>query len=137
MNIEQAINKLKINGYKITKQREHLLELFFNQDQYVPAKDIILAFQKEFPGASFDTIYRNIYTFVELEILESIDMNNEKQFRVHCNTKLHHHHFICKKCGVIKPINICPIETVEHQLPGYQINNHKFELFGYCPPCNK
>lgn len=50
MNIETALQKLKEKGYKRTKQRERILDIFINQDQYIAAKDILKEIQEDFLG---------------------------------------------------------------------------------------
>jgi Fur family transcriptional regulator, zinc uptake regulator len=136
LNSEKAINILKENGFKQTKQREKLIDIFLGKDQYMPVKDILKEFQEDFPSVSYNTVYRNLYTLVDLKILESTLMNGEQLFRLHCETDGHHHHFICTDCGTTSPIDICPMPDVNKSLPGYQIKNHKFEVYGKCPECN-
>ncbi|MRG85827.1 Fur family transcriptional regulator [Salinibacillus xinjiangensis] len=138
MNARKALDILKENGYKQTKQREKLIEIFQgkDKDQYFPVKDILVEFQDDFPSASYNTVYRNLYTLVDLNILESTNLNGEQLFRLHCETDGHHHHFICTQCGKTKPIEVCPIQQVDDSLPGYMIQNHKFEVYGTCPECN-
>jgi Fur family transcriptional regulator, zinc uptake regulator len=136
VNAEKALQILKENGFKQTKQREKLIDIFINVDQYIPVKDVLKEFQKDFPSASFNTVYRNLYTLVDLNILESTIMNGEQQFRLHCETNGHHHHFICVKCGLTRPIEVCPMEEVNNSLPGFQIMKHNFEVYGKCPSCS-
>ncbi|MBM7553703.1 Fur family transcriptional regulator [Thalassobacillus pellis] len=135
MNLDTAINKMKSKGYKHTKQRERILEIFSRQDQYIAAKTILKEIQKDFPGVSFDTVYRNLYLLADEEILESTDLDGEKHFRFHCDTHGHHHHFICTDCGKTKAVEFCPMEKIESSLSGYAIDNHKFEIYGKCPQC--
>ncbi|MBB6452323.1 Fur family zinc uptake transcriptional regulator [Salirhabdus euzebyi] len=136
MNAEKALHVLKENGFKHTKQREKLVEIFEGKDQYLPVKEILQEFQENFPGASFNTVYRNLYTLVDLKILESTMLNGEQLFRLHCDTHGHHHHFICTICGKTSPIDVCPMDEVNKSLQGYQIQNHKFEVYGTCPSCH-
>ncbi|GGF24724.1 transcriptional repressor [Halobacillus andaensis] len=136
MNLETAIQKLKEKGYKKTRQRERILEIFVNQDQYIAAKTIIKEIQEDFPGVSYDTIYRNLYLLTDEEILESTELSGEKHFRLGCDTHGHHHHFICTDCGKTKPIDFCPMESINENLQGYDIENHKFEIYGKCPVCH-
>ncbi|SDK16876.1 Fur family transcriptional regulator [Sediminibacillus albus] len=135
MNESQALNLLKRNGFKHTRQREKLLDIFSTHDQYLSVNSIWKEFGKDFPGASYDTVYRNLYTMVELEILETTTLEGEKYFRFHCNIDGHHHHFICMDCGTTRPLRICPIDEVASDLPEYEIANHKFEVYGKCPEC--
>ncbi|WP_082235056.1 Fur family transcriptional regulator [Halobacillus massiliensis] len=136
MKLESALQKLKTSGYKKTKQRERILEILIEHDQYIAAKTILKQIQKDFPGVSYDTVYRNLYLLTEEEILESTDLSGEKHFRMGCDTKGHHHHFICTDCGKTKSIDFCPMESLNENLRGYDIENHKFEIYGKCPVCS-
>jgi len=136
VNTERALTILKENGFKQTKQREKLIDIFLEKDQYMPVKEVLKEFQQDFPSARYDTVYRNLYTLKDLNILESTMFNGEQLFRLHCDTLGHHHHFICTECGKTSPIEVCPMDTVQQSLPGYEISNHKFEVFGLCPGCN-
>ncbi|TGB03930.1 Fur family transcriptional regulator [Halobacillus salinus] len=136
MKMETALERLREKGYKRTKQRERMLEIFTNQDQYIAAKDILKTFQEDFPGVSYDTIYRNLYLLTDEEILEATELGGEKHFRLSCDTHGHHHHFICTACGKTKSIEFCPMDKVQDNLQGYDIENHKFEIYGKCPACS-
>lgn len=135
MNETRAWEILKDNGYKKTDKRERILSMFANTDKYLTARDLLTVFKKDYPGMSFDTIYRNLSTFVELDILEETELNGERNFRMHCESDHHHHHFICRDCGNVKELSICPMEMLGEKLPGYAIEAHKFEIYGKCPNC--
>ena len=106
MNIKRAWEILKKEGFKKTDKREQILDIFSETTKYITPRDILDVMIEEHPGMSYDTIYRNLNTFVELGILEETELTGEKHFRMHCETDHHHHHFICMSCGNIKEINI-------------------------------
>ncbi|SDM85218.1 zinc uptake regulator, Fur family [Psychrobacillus sp. OK028] len=136
MNIEKAWDILKNEGFKKTDKREQILNIFSETEKYITAKDILNVMKKEHPGMSYDTIYRNLSTFVDLGILEETELTGEKHFRMQCEADHHHHHFICMSCGNIKEIPFCPMEVLQNAIPGYEIENHKFEIYGNCPSCH-
>ncbi len=135
MILTEAIDMLKVNGYKYTDKRGELLRLFAESDKYLTARDVQQAIEEKFPSLSYDTIYRNLSVFAELGILEYTELSGEKRFRFACDVNHHHHHFICTECGVSKDISLCPMKEVSGRLSGYQISGHKFEIYGKCPNC--
>ncbi|MGM9943673.1 MAG: Fur family transcriptional regulator [Lysinibacillus sp.] len=135
MNVTRAWEILKENGYKKTDKRELILNMFAETSKYLTARDLLTVLKPQFPGMSFDTIYRNLATFVELGILEETELNGERNFRMHCESDHHHHHFICMECGNVKELSLCPMDLLEEKLPGYEIEAHKFEIYGKCPNC--
>ncbi|MEK3890711.1 Fur family transcriptional regulator [Bacillus sp. FSL K6-3431] len=135
MHITEAIQTVKDRGYKVTGKREQMLEVFTTNNKYLTAKDVFELMQDDFPGLSFDTIYRNLSLFFELGILESTELAGEKHFRYACTTHDHHHHFICLTCGKSKAIEACPMEFVTEDLRDYEVADHKFEIYGKCPKC--
>jgi len=135
MNVNEAMILLKDSGYKHTGKREEMLELFSNNEKYLTARDVLDLLKDQYPGLSFDTIYRNLSIFVDLGILETTELSGEKHFRFACSQKSHHHHFICLDCGKTKEIETCPMNAISENLQGYDVSGHKFEIYGKCPEC--
>lgn len=135
MNVERAWDTLREHSFKRTKNREAILEFLADRDGYTAAMDVGEFLKKDNPGVSFDTIYRNLTTFAKLGILEETDLNGERQYRMHCEPGVHHHHFICTVCGKTKHIPSCPMDHISVNLPGVEIEGHKFEVYGKCPRC--
>jgi Fur family transcriptional regulator, zinc uptake regulator len=134
MNTTDAIELLKQKGYKTTGKRKDILTFFEKADGYRTAKDLIQHLEQTYEGISFDTIYRNLHLYNEMGILETTELNGERHFRMNC-THHHHHHFICKYCGKTKEIDVCPMDEVKKSLKDYEIEDHKFEIYGLCPQC--
>ena len=90
MNITKAWDILKENGYKETAKRSQILELFAEDERYLTARDLLDVMQKDYPSMSFDTVYRNLATFVSLGILEETELSGERHFRMQCESDHHH-----------------------------------------------
>ncbi len=134
MSVDNAVKALKDKGYKMTHRRNEIIHYFSELDGYRTAKNLYEHMEDEFPGISYDTVYRNLHLFHDLNILESTSLNAEKHFRLNCSDQ-HHHHFICSACGGTKKINVCPMDDIGSMLKGYTIDDHKFEVYGLCPTC--
>lgn len=135
MNLKSAWSILQKNDFKRTKNREVILQFFAQNNRYLKASDVKGFIEKENPGISYDTIYRNLSTFTTLGILEETELTGERHFRMHCDPGKHHHHFICTLCGITSSIAQCPMEILAINLPNYEIEAHKFEIYGKCPDC--
>ena len=135
MTLDEAWRILGEKQFKRTKNREVILTLLSENDRYLTAGDIRNYMESGNPGVSFDTIYRNLATFTELGILEETELAGERHFRMHCEPGVHHHHFICTLCGKTRSIPDCPMDLIAVNLPDYQVEGHKFEVYGRCPVC--
>ena len=134
--LEESLKKLKKSGLKHTQKREDIIRLFAGEDRYLSAKSIHEAMDVAYPNISFDTIYRNLYSFADIGILETTELNNEQLFRISClHEGHHHHHFICEQCGKSIQLEMCPMDFFEQQLSNCQLNSHRFEIFGICDKC--
>lgn len=135
MTTDKALAILKEAGYKWTDKRESMLTFFESEDRYRTAKDLLDYMEKQYEGISFDTIYRNLNLFDDLEILESTELEGEKHYQISC-AEHHHHHFICRECGITQEIETCPMEDLAKELNNFIIEDHKFEIYGLCPVCH-
>lgn len=134
MNMNKAIERLKEKGYKMTNKRKDMLSFFLKSKGYRTARELNDYMEERYEGISFDTLYRNLHTFAEIGILETTELEGEKHFQIACSDE-HHHHFICKLCGRTKELDICPMDDICEMLEGYQVEGHKFEVYGICPDC--
>ncbi len=135
--VDESMQVLHKEGYKYTKKRADMLQVFDGEGEYfLNAKEVQQRLEAQYPGISFDTIYRNLKLFEEHHFLEASEVNGEMVFRKHCNPQLgHHHHFICINCGKTLPINSCPMTFFAEQLPDCKIMSHTIELQGLCSEC--
>ncbi len=118
MNVQEALDLLKEKGYKYTNKREEMLQLFADHDKYLTAKDVLESMKDDYPGLSFDTIYRNLSLFADLGIFEMTELSGEKHFRFSCDTKHHHHHFYLFTMWENERIPGCPMTNYAQNLQG-------------------
>lgn len=134
MIIDDALKKLKAEGYKTTGKREKMLLYLDQHPKYVSGKEMIDYLKSDYPGLSYDTVYRNLALFSELGILEETELEGERKYQLSCLTDHHHHHLICLTCGKTRVIESCPMDDVP-ALKDFDVTGHKFEVYGYCNEC--
>ena len=100
-NTAIALKQLKQHGYRVTKQRESMVDyLGRNQHRYTAVTILDRYMRTQFPGVSHDTIYRNVKSFIEMGIVESRMEDDQIVVKLQCDFQHpHHHHFICTNCG--------------------------------------
>jgi Fur family zinc uptake transcriptional regulator len=136
MTVEEALHLLKEKGYKYTGKREEIIRICAEEKRYLTAKEIMERIKEHYPGLSFDTVYRNISTFVELGILEQTELDGEGRFRLACSVDgHHHHHVICTECGRTSSLSGCPMNLLSVLPEDFQVTGHKFEVYGTCKEC--
>jgi Fur family zinc uptake transcriptional regulator len=134
-----AIKILKANGYKLTKQRQSLIDILAqNETRYLELTELDQLMRCEYPKMSHNTIYRNVKEFAEIGIVEENQNENDgkTEVKLDCNERhTHHHHFICNNCGKVRELQMCPLSFFSDQIPGSEITGHHFELYGICAEC--
>lgn len=131
------IKRMAEQGMRITEQRRTLAKLFTEQSGYLSPKDVYNRMELEYPGLSFDTVYRNLRLLHEMGILEQFVREDGIKFRLHCDESHHHHHFICMECERTYPYVFCPMPLVEKAPDQFEVVQHKFEIYGYCKDCKE
>ncbi|MDQ0339783.1 Fur family zinc uptake transcriptional regulator [Caldalkalibacillus uzonensis] len=135
MTVEEALKILKDKGYKYTGKREEMIRIFAAEKRYMTAKEMLEKMQEDYPSISFDTIYRNLALFEQLEIVEATQLKDERIYRMACSPHEHHHHLICTECGRTERIDMCPMDAMFGEPQDFTITGHKFEIYGYCTQC--
>ncbi|WP_214854868.1 MULTISPECIES: Fur family transcriptional regulator [unclassified Exiguobacterium] len=137
-NIEQARERMKASGFKMTPKRLDLLSYLFEVNRYVSAREVAEALRMSHPSLSYDTIYRNLNDFSEIDLLEVTELDGEMKYRAACASGHHHHHLICRICGKTETLNVCPMEWISPaQETGFEVEDHKFEIYGRCANCQR
>lgn len=136
-HVEESKSQLRSGGLKVTSGRLAILDVFKHASKPLSAKDIAA----QLPSWKVDlaTIYRNIESLTSQNILVEINL---KKDTTHYELKgSHHHHIICEKCGTLKEVSDCGLESMQRQIlktTGFaQVNRHSLEFFGLCPKCAK
>ena len=127
--------ELRKRGYKLTRQRETILEVFESSERaLMTAQDIFERVIRRNPGMNFSTVYRNIEMLLQEDIITRVELDGGAAYYELSGDGEHHHHLICKRCGHVQVTKYCPLrESFDEE--GFVPVDHRFEVYGYCRDC--
>ncbi|MFZ5590426.1 MAG: Fur family transcriptional regulator [Bacillota bacterium] len=135
----QFFRRLKQHGYKITPQRQAILQCLLDNPGHHSAEEIHQIIKTHYPHISLDTVYRNLHTMVALGLVIALNFADGRN-RYELATEEHHHHLICLSCGQSEQIDFCPLsymaDTISRER-NFTICKHSFEIYGYCHNCRQ
>lgn len=125
-------------GLKSTKQRDIILDCFLSSAQHLSTEELYLKLKENNPGIGFATVYRTLKLFAESGIAREIQFGDGQTRYEHLQAGEHHDHLVCTRCGAIVEFENEAIEKLQSEVArqhGFQIVNHKLELYGFCAAC--
>ena len=136
---EKFVEKLSSHNFKLTRQREDILNVLLDNPHYhFSAEELHEKVKKINPDIGLATIYRTLELFCELDILDRLDFDSSyKSYELNLEDK-HHHHLVCVSCGKITEFNDRVLEEFERNLEknhNFKIVEHRIKFFGYCNQC--
>jgi Fur family transcriptional regulator, ferric uptake regulator len=128
--------QLRARGYRVTPQRQLVLEAVARLDHATP-EEIGNQVQQTARGVNISTIYRT------LELLEQIGLVTHTHLRhgapiYHLASDADHVHLFCRECGrvtEISPDAIRPLITALDERHGFETDVGHLTVFGRCQDC--
>ena len=137
--MQNIIDKLKESGYKITPQRQEIIQILYQENKLFSVDEIHAHIMLRFPNVSADTIYRTVSILEHLELVDRADFGDGIG-RYKLLEDSHHHHLICLSCGLTEDVNFCPLDYLDQQQikdKNFAVAWHNFDIFGYCAKCSE
>jgi len=123
--------------YRSSKQRQRILSILRSTDGHPTASWVYEKLKDEFPSLSLGNVYRNLKILVEQGKIQELKFGSTFD-RYDGNVDLHYH-FICDDCGVIKDVDIPPVEELDRKVEkqtNFRVNEHRLEFYGICDRCS-
>lgn len=135
---DRSIHQLQQAGFRLTKLRLALIDLFTQQAHPISLEAIQTSLQ------SMDVTVHRVTLYRELEFLESqklivaIQLPDGKP-RYEYAAQEHHHHLVCTNCHDIDEIvlddDFQDFETMIAGKHQFAVQRHSLEFFGLCANC--
>lgn len=137
---DMYLDTLKKNGYKLTSQRQQILEELRRAGRRLTAREIHRSLRAELPAISMDTVYRNLHLLCKIGLLHHIPLPSGSVYELAADLCHHHHHLICVDCERVVCIAYCPdLQGYSEQAvrEGFDLVGHIFALQGRCSACRQ
>ena len=135
MVLDDVVRKMSEHGWRVTDQRRSLALIFLHAKTYLTPREVYEKMGPQYPGLSFDTVYRNLRLMAEIGIIEQASFDDTIKFKLHCDEHHHHHHMICLRCEQTFSFVFCPMDFVTEMPKAFRVQSHKFEVYGICGDC--
>ncbi len=135
--MEEAARRLEAYGHRATPQRMAVLTALMAQRSYVTAQDLHVSLLRVQPHLGLATVYRTLELLVDCGLAETFPQPNNEMRYAFCSAR-HHHHLVCKRCGLVAEVPGCALQPVERELERqshFAITDHALTFFGMCQEC--
>jgi Fur family ferric uptake transcriptional regulator len=122
-----------------TWQREAVREALASSDGFISAQGLHNALRDSGSPIGLATVYRALGSLAvegEADSLQSPE--GESLYRA-CSTTGHHHHLICRRCGLTVEISADAVEEWAQKVAsanGFTEPQHVVDVFGLCEGCS-
>lgn len=134
------IDALEDAGYRLTGPRRALADLIVSREgSTFTAADLVADVRSRRLGIGRATVFRAIEILESVGAVERIDLQSGEHAYVAC-VPTHHHHVICARCARSAEIGDLGLGAVAREVArrtGYRVDEHRLELFGLCPGCQR
>lgn len=135
-NYQQA---LRDAGYRVTPQRELIMDLVCASGGRVTAQQLCEEAQRRAPAMNPATVYRNLRFLSERRLIRAVDVDGHTSFEL-AGPHASHHHLVCSECGAEFEIPESATAAFYAQLErdfGFAVESDHLMLKGRCPDCRR
>ena len=120
-----------------TWQRDAVRSALDTRENFVSAQELHAALREAGTSIGLATVYRALADLAVEGEADSLQQEGESLYRA-CTPGSHHHHLICRSCGLTVEIEADEVEqwarnvAAEH---GFRDPQHIVDVFGLCENC--
>lgn len=130
--------ELRSRGYRVTPQRQLVLEAVARLDHATP-EEIAATVQQTARGVNISTIYRTLELLDNLGLVTHTHLNHGAP-TYHLASDSDHVHLVCQDCGrvlQVSPDTIRPLITALDTGYGFETDVAHLTVFGRCTECRE
>ncbi|MBR0575536.1 transcriptional repressor [Proteiniclasticum sp. BAD-10] len=142
-DIKKITNKLKKSGYKLTPQRQCIVDtIMANVGKHLTVEEIFDIVKVKRPEIGLATVYRTVVLMHEQGLITRLDLvDGTARYELAREDEHHtHHHLVCLKCSrVIEFMDdlLDPLEEEIGRRYEFKVLDHSLKFYGICNECAK
>jgi Fur family ferric uptake transcriptional regulator len=131
------LDNLRQRGYRITPQREHVIDILAHADRHMAAEEIYADLQERTRVSNISTVYRTLEVLWEEGLACRNDLSEGK---IVYATHLHgpHIHLVCRRCSQVIEAEPKVLASLGEGLQaeyGFKADLQHLSIFGLCTDC--
>ncbi len=131
--------ELEAAGFRMTKLRSALLEIFAHEEKPFSADEILTVLKKNDLPVHKVTLYRELDVLINAAVIHPVYFHDQIQ-RFESVEQRHHHHVVCVKCDAVADVDVRDDFSEEQRKiekkTKFTILRHSLEFFGLCSACS-
>ena len=138
--VEAALRYLGTRGYPITEQRRTLVGFIMSRSKMFTPDELLGDLKAGGIRIGRATVFRTLDLMERFGYLSRVPNGGHLSYATCQDGQEHHHHLVCSNCGQVLHFEGCPVRDLLAELQsrtGYQIVNHRLEIAGLCPSCQR
>jgi Fur family ferric uptake transcriptional regulator len=131
---------MRQRGLRSTDQRRIIIDTFFDIDGHATIDRLAELVRARDPRIGYATVYRTVRMLVASRVAKERRFGDGHTRYEMADEQAHHDHLICLACGRITGFDEPSIEPVRQRIAerhGFELHEHKHELYGLCRQCRK
>lgn len=122
-----------------TRQRAEVLALLADTGEFRSAQQLHADLRNRGVAVGLTTVYRTLQLLVDAGEVDQMRPPDGEQLYRRCSHTRHHHHLVCRACGVTVEAEGPAVERWAQKLAadhGFTDVSHTVEVFGLCAVCS-
>lgn len=135
-NTQTIIETLRQRHFRITPQREMIIDALLSKEQHLTAEEIFTQVQTRTSAVNIATIYRTLDMLVEQGIASRTDLGGQIVYSAAEHGP--HIHLVCRHCSYVIDADTDVLAALDKQLQrdyGFTADLRHISLFGTCSEC--
>lgn len=134
--VETWQEELRAKGYRVTPQRQLVLEAVTNLEHATP-EEICVEVQRTARGVNISTIYRTLELLEELGLVKHAHLGHGPP-NYHLAVNAEHIHLVCRQCHTVHDVDPQAAAGLAELLErdyGFETDVHHLTVYGRCKEC--